>query len=140
MIKKNLVVLLLIFPLTLYAKEVIILPDHLALSSTNPSQYFSADIQHYFSITADPKSNACEKVQDYILSLLIYRNAVDNKIVATYRPANDTDICWIDLLSYSDQLTPDMSASGWQPPANPDANTWCVQLPTFCPILDSQSY
>lgn len=139
MYKRILTVFLLVFSWNAFAKTVIILPDHLTLSTNNPSQYFPADIQTYFSITPDPKSSNCDKNQDYILSLLIYRNAVDNKIVATYRPANDSDICWVDLLSYSDQLVPDMSASGWQAPSSPDANTWCVQLPSFCPILDNQS-
>jgi hypothetical protein len=138
MYKKILGIFLLGFSLNILAQTVVILPDRLALSSINPTQYFPADIQSYFSITADAKSKACEKKQDYILSLLIYRNAVDNKIVATYHSANNSDICWIDLLSYSNQLVPDMSASGWQPPSSPDANTWCVQPPSFCPILDNQ--
>ena len=129
-------IFLLCFSLNSAGQTVIILPDRLTLSSINPTQYFPSDIQNYFSITADPKSSNCDKTQDYILTLLIYRNAVDNKIVATYRPANDSDICWIDLISYSDQLIPDMSASGWQPPTSSNENTWCVQLPIFCPILD----
>jgi hypothetical protein len=134
---KKILAILFFFSCNCFANTVILLPDHLTLSSNNPSQYFPIDVQTYFSITADPKSSGCDINQDYILSLLIYRNAVDNKVTATYRPSNDTDICWIDLLSYSDQLIPDMSAGGWQAPANPGENTWCVQLPSFCPILDN---
>ncbi len=118
-----------------FANISFVLPKHLPLSSDNPSQYFPAKIQSLFAITAESKFSKCEKIQDYILTMLVYRNAVDNKIVAAYRPANGQDICWIDLFSYSDQLLPDMNGSGWKPPA-PSANTWCESAGHLCPIVD----
>jgi hypothetical protein len=82
-------------------------------------------VQNHFSITASGSSD-CDKTQEYVLTLYIYRNAVDNKVVAIYRGKDDSTLCWIDLMSYTDKLLPDMTAGGWDTPSS-GQNTWCNQ-------------
>lgn len=137
---KRILVLVSLFPPVLcFAQTVLFLPNHIIIQPNNPAESFPKDVQNYFTISANLDGSGCAKQQDYILSLLIYRNFVDNKIVSTYRAQDGNSLCWIDLISYSDKLSPDMSAGGWKP-ANPGANTWCsqdgIRNPNLCPIVD----
>lgn len=124
---------LLFLPFCLSA-NTFILPDRIMVSADNPGLLFPEIIQKHFEITGDSPSKECLKQQEYLVTMLIYRNAVDHKMVAVYRPANDQHSCWVNLISYSDQLLPELADSGWSPPS-PGANTWCKSEARFCPIL-----
>lgn len=135
MIKRSIAFFLLLLPLKIFS-QTLYLPDQLVLNPDNPANYFPPDIQTHFLITKDSPSGSCAVTENYLRTLFIYRNAVDNKIVASYRPANDHDTCWVDLISYSDQFIPDMQAGGWKPPTA-GANTWCISTSEKCAILHS---
>jgi len=129
---------LALFSIGCLAQTSVILPNFLEINPTNPVQAFPADIQRIFAISFDAPSSACLKTQTYMLTIFIYRNAVDNKFVAGYRPENDKETCWVNLISHSNALNPDLRAGGWLLP-KPGANTWCsaagLRDPNLCPII-----
>jgi len=140
MIRIVLILILLFSPILSYSRTTLFLPSDVVVDPTHPSAAFSNDIQQYFSISANLNNKECNKTQSYILTMLIYRNAVDNKTVSTYRAINESSLCWIDLISYSDTLRPDPTVSGWEIPKAGE-NTWCsvdgLRNPLLCALSDS---
>lgn len=126
MIKITLILLSLLTPMTCFSQSVYDLPSGIVIDPNNPSAAFPHDIQQNFSISANLMNNECKKNQAYTLTFFIYRNAVDNKMVGSYRALNASSLCWIDLISYSVNLHPDLTASGWKLPKTGE-NTWCSQ-------------
>lgn len=129
---------LALFSFSSFANTSVIVPNFLEINPANPAQSFPADIQQIFSVSLDAPSSNCNKAQLYMLTMFIYRNAVDNKFVAVYRPEHDKTICWISLISHSNLHKPDFNPGGWSLP-QPGVNTWCsvagLRDPRLCPIL-----
>lgn len=136
--KRALIFICLFFPILSYAKSSFYLPSQVLIDPAHPEKSFSGEIQQHFAIQSSGNDANCAKAKEYILTLLIYRNAVDNKIIANYKTKDENPLCWVDLLSYSDQLIPDLNAGGWNPP-KPGANTWCssdgLKNPVLCAIM-----
>lgn len=123
-----------------FSSAVLYLPSDIMIDPNNPTAAFSKDIQQYFLISANLNNNECKKSQAYILTLLIYRNVVDNKIVSTYRAKNTSSLCWINLISYTGKLKPDLTTPGWNIPKAGE-NTWCsadgLKNPLLCSIMSN---
>lgn len=121
-----------------FSSTVFYLPNDIMIDPNNPTAAFPKGIQQFFSISANLNNNECKKSQTYILTLLIYRNVVDNKIVSTYRAKNTSSLCWINLISYTDKLRPDLTGPGWSIPKDGE-NTWCsavgLKNPLLCSIM-----
>lgn len=139
MTKNLLTCILLCIPTLTFSNTIFYLPNQIKADPNNPVSAFSSQIQQHFLISANFKNDHCRKTEAYTLTLFIYRNAVDNKIVASYRALNDSDLCWIDLTSYSNSLRPDPAAQGWGRPKEGE-NTWCssdgLRNPTLCGIVE----
>lgn len=139
MIKMILVLVSLFVPTLCFSNTILHLPSDIIVDPNNPADAFSEDIKQYFLISANLNGNDCKKKQGYMLAVLIYRNVVDNKTVSTYRAEQGSSLCWIDLISYSDKLLPDMTAGGWKAPKS-GQNTWCsvdgLRNPLLCALLE----
>jgi len=129
---------LALFSIPCFAQTSVVLPNMIEINPANPGQTFPANVQQLFTISADAPSSACLKTQTYMLTMFIYRNAVDNKFVAVYRPVHDKETCWVDLMSNSTALKPDFKTGGWELP-KPGANTWCsaegLRDPNKCAVV-----
>jgi hypothetical protein len=117
-----------------FSNTMLYLPSDITVEPNNPAAAFPKDIQQYFSISANLHNNACKKPQAYMLTMLIYRSAVDNKMVSTYRTKDGSSPCWIDLISYSDEWVPNKTAGGWKIPKASE-NTWCSSEGLKNPLL-----
>jgi hypothetical protein len=140
MMRIILILIILFAPVISVSHALLSLPSDILIDPSNPTTAFSKDIQQYFSVSANVNNSGCKKSQMYMLTMLIYRNAVDNKIVGTYRAKNESSLCWVDLISYSDKLLPDPTAPAWAIPKAGE-NTWCnvdgLRNPLLCAFFAS---
>lgn len=129
-----LIMILLYAPMLSFANSTLSVPSEVTINPNNPASAFPIDIQQAFSISTNLKNDECKKTQSYMLTMLIYRNAVDNKTVGSYRSINTSALCWVDLISYSDRWVPASTASGWNS-SEPGENTWCSSKGLSNPLL-----
>ncbi len=141
MIKNILVAVLLLLAPSL-SFSLSIPSDFTLVNPKFPAFSFSPTIRHYFTnIQSTFEGPECSAPNvKYTLTMLIYRNAVDNTIVASYRALELSTLCWIDLQTKPYTLMPNQKAAEWKVP-QPGENTWCSQAgvlnPSECSFLEA---
>lgn len=119
--------------------EAIVLPNHITYTKGQGLLPVS-ELSKFFDVSLDVDKPDCDGRHDYSFgSMTIYRGAVDHEFHIIYKYETDYNVCFITLISKSDQFK--FSGKGWDSPwvePRPNNQVWCLSPnPEDCVIITS---